>query len=428
MSINISAGISGFAVFIQGLLSFFSPCVLPIIPLYLGYLSGGAPADDESAAKRQGRVFLNTLFFVIGVSFAIFLLGLGMSLIGSIFGRNRVLFARIGGVIVILFGLYQLGVFGGRGLLSEEKRLPFTIDRMAMSPLAALIMGFLFSFAWTPCVGPALSSVLLMAAGTSDRAGGYLLLALYTLGFSIPFLLLGVFTTGLLELIKKHRGVVRYTAKIGGVLLILMGLLMVTGYMNSVTGFLARASTRETETAAEASEQPDETNEAPAPDTEEAAAPEENEEVADRQTVPAVDFELLDQYGATHKLEDYRGRVIFLNFWATWCPPCRSEMPDIQKLYEEYGADSEIAVILSVATPGFNGEGSEEEIRDFLDENGYTYPVLMDSTGELMMAYGISAIPTTFMIDAEGNVFGYVPGAMDLNSMRYIIEETVKSS
>ena len=105
---------------------------------------------------------------------------------------------------------------------------------------------------------------------------------------------------------------------------------------------------------------------------------------------------------------------------------CRNEMPDIQKLYEEYSVqeDPEV-VILGVAAPDFGSEGSKEEIAAFLEENGYTYPVVMDETGDLFMSYGVFSYPTTFMIDAKGNVFGYVTGQLNESMMRNIIEQTV---
>ena len=416
MNFTVETSISAAAVFAQGVISFFSPCVLPLLPVYLGYLSGGVRTNEDDRAKGRAKTLLNTLFFVLGVSFAIFLLGLGASVVGSFFGVNRTLLARIGGVVVILFGLYQLGVFGSSTLLSKEKRLPLHIDKMAMSPITAFLMGFVFSFSWTPCIGPALSSVLLMTASASSRASGFALLGLYTLGFCIPFLALGLFTTSLVQLLKKHQSIVQYTTKIGAILLIIMGALMLTGYMNSMSGYLSRITTQ-----TEATEKPQQEVE----ESEEAT-----DESADEYTdaIPAPTFELHDQYGVIHTLEQYRGKVVFLNFWATWCPPCRSEMPDIQSLFETYGADNEEVAILSVATPGIGGEGSESEVISFLEENGYTYPVLMDSTGELLNQYGISAFPTTFMIDAEGCVYGYIPGAMDMNMMQSIIQQTLQGT
>ena len=295
---------------------------------------------------------------------------------------------------------------------------------MTMSPVTAFIMGFAFSFAWTPCVGPALTSVLLMAGSAESGAKGFLLIGVYTLGFILPFLAAGIFTAGLLAWFKKHMKAVRYTVKVGGVLMILMGLLMFTGKMNDITGYLSSVSQSQVGTDAGSSTEDD------------ADEPEEGNEDADSaqdeedsdQTTRAYEFELTDQFGNTHKLEDYKGKVIFLNFWATWCGPCRNEMPEIQKLYEEYAAqgDSAEVAIIGVAGPGMGGEGSKEEITAFMEENGYTYPVLMDETGEMFSYYGISAFPTTFMIDREGNVYGYVSGQLTEDIMRSIIDQTLE--
>ena len=115
-------------------------------------------------------------------------------------------------------------------------------------------MGFAFSFAWTPCVGPALTSVLLMAGSAETGAKGFLLIGVYTLGFILPFLAAGIFTAGLLAWFKKHMKIVRYTVKVGGVLMILMGLLMFTGKMNDITGYLSSASQSSTGTDADASD------------------------------------------------------------------------------------------------------------------------------------------------------------------------------
>ena len=193
MGFDLEVSVPAFTVFIQGLLSFLSPCVFPLIPLYIGYLSGGTGVKDEEGVWHypRGRVLVNTVFFVLGISFTFFLLGLGVSAAGSFFKDYQSIFARVGGILVIALGLYQLGVFGSSKLLGNEHRLPFHLDRMAMSPVTALLMGFSFSFAWTPCVGPALSSVLLMTASAGTRAKGFLMIGVYTLGFVLPFLAVG---------------------------------------------------------------------------------------------------------------------------------------------------------------------------------------------------------------------------------------------
>jgi cytochrome c-type biogenesis protein len=152
-----------------------------------------------------------------------------------------------------------------------------------------------------------------------------------------------------------------------------------------------------------------------------------SEETKDKSLPPAPDFQLQDQYGNTHTLEDYKGKTIFLNFWATWCPPCRAEMPDIQKLYESYSQEGEDAlIVLGVAAPEMGQEKDEEGIQAFLEENGYTYPVLMDTTGELFYTYGIQSFPTTFMIDRDGNVFGYISGQLTMDMMESIIRQTME--
>lgn len=456
MGFSIETSISAVTVFIQGLLSFFSPCVLPLVPLYLGYLAGGVGAGTDSAGSSDGRpdaagsdaragkrqklrLFFRVLCFTIGISAAFFILGLGASAAGSFFSEQRMLFARIGGILIVLFGLYQLGVFGSSKLLGGEHRIPLRLEKMSMSPVTALIMGFSFSFAWTPCVGPALTSVLLMAGSAQTEALGFLLIGVYTLGFILPFLAAGIFTAQLLGFFRRHMKAVRYTVKIGGVLMILMGALMFTGKMNDITGYLSSVQTG-TEQETETDRTEDGENAQSDVNAEENAGADqsggeetqESEDEAEQQKTPAplADLELTDQFGNTHTLSDYKGKVIFLNFWATWCGPCRNEMPDIQKLYDEYSAQGEDAevVILGIAGPGIGQEKSAEEIADFMTENGYTYPVLMDTSGEMFTQYGISAFPTTFMIVKDGNVYGYVPGQMTEDIMRSIIDQTLENS
>ena len=427
MGFDIGVSVSAFTVFLQGVVSFFSPCVLPLVPLYIGYLAGGTRTVEEDGTVRYGRgkVLLNTLFFVIGISFAFFLLGLGVTAAGQVLSENRALFARIGGILIILLGLWQLGVFGSSRLLSQEHRLPFRLDRFAMNPLVALLLGFTFSFAWTPCVGPALASVLLMASSAATTASGFVLIGIYTLGFVLPFLAVGLFTTTVLDFFRTHAKVVKYTVKVGGVLLVLMGVMMFTGWMNGVTGYLSQfgASTppAASSSVAVASSAPQAT----------AAPADSSANSADSEApVPAPDFTLVDQNGETHTLSDYKGKVVFLNFWATWCPPCKDEMPDIEALYEAQGLNAGDVVVLGIANPKTdeypnNSDGTVQDVTDFLSQNGYTYPVVMDTTGEVFSAYGITAFPTTFMIDKDGNVFGYVRGGITRDIMDSIVQQTL---
>ena len=402
MGFSFDINLPTLTVFIQGILSFFSPCVLPLLPIYIGYLSGGTGTQgaDGKMYYKKSKVMLHTLCFVIGISFAFVLLGLTVSTFASFFKEHQLLLAKAGGILIILFGLYQLGLFGNSQLLSTEKRLPIKINVLAMSPFMAFLLGFTFSFAWTPCVGPTLASVLLMTASATTTWTGLTLIGVYTLGFVIPFLAVGLFTTSVLQFFKEHMSIVKYTVKIGGILMIFIGILMFTGKMNTFTSYLS-----------ETPQTPTTTTNAP-------------QNPAPKQTIKAFDFELYDQYGNKHTLAEYKGKVVFLNFWATWCPPCRAEMPDIQKLYTEYGNNSDV-VILGVATPNFGNETDEAGIKKFLDQHGYTYPVLMDKGALISMQYDISAYPTTFMIDKEGNIFGYVTGQLSEDMMRSIIRQTL---
>lgn len=409
MGFSIQTGISAVTVLAQGALSFFSPCVLPLLPLYVSYLAGGTAETDETGAIRypRRRIFLNTLFFVLGISFAFFLLGFGLSTLGSFFRNGQVWFTRISGVIILLFGIYQLGIGRRSAALEQEHRLPFRLDKMAMNPLTALILGFTFSFAWTPCVGPTLSSVLLMASSASSAAAGYLLIGVYTLGFVLPFLAVGLFTGAVLNFFKAHQKIVRYTVKIGAVLLIAMGVMTLTGFGNgtvSGTGGTGAAAESSADASGGTSAAPD---------------------VSEEEPMPAPDFTLTDQNGETHTLSDYQGKVVFLNFWATWCGPCRGELGDIQALYEAHGGNTDDLIVLGVAGPNVGREGSSQDIADFLAKNDYSYPVVMDEDGTVFSQYGISAFPTTFMIDTAGNVFGYVSGAMSGETMEDIVAQTV---
>ena len=409
---DLSVSVSLVTVFVQGILSFFSPCVLPLLPLYLGYLSGSM-GDAQGAQTSRVKTLVNTLFFVIGISAAFFLLALGMTALGQALHQYQKIIIQVGGILIIAFGLFQLGVFRPMAL-EQDRRIRFPLQKLAMSPLVALVFGFTFSFAWTPCVGPALASVLLMAGSADTALQGFALIGLYTLGFVLPFLAVALFAGGLLKLFQKHRNVVRYTVKVGGALLVVIGLLMVTGWMDTLSGSLAGSDPQATPTV-QVTQQP------AATDTPEAT----DNPQASRAPVPALDFTLTDQFGNTHTLDQYKGKTILLNFWATWCGPCRSEMPDLQAVYEDYGNNEKDLVVLGVAAPNLGQEGSVEDITAFLEENGYTYPTLMNEDASLFYSYGISSFPTTFMSDKNGNVYGYIMGAQSREVFDDIIQQTM---
>ncbi len=436
MGFSLETSVPALTVFIQGLLSFFSPCVLPLIPLYVGYLAGGAAKtnDDGTIEYPRKKVLVNTLFFVVGVSFAFFLLGFGFTALGQFFTGNQRVFSVIAGAIMVAFGLYMLGVFGKTKLVEKEHRLPFKLSRFAMNPLIALVLGFTFSFAWTPCVGPVLASVLLMASSSASATAGFGLVAVYTLGFVLPFLAVGLFTGEVLRFFRTHGNVVKYTVKVGGVLLVVMGVMTVTGWMNGVTSYLSSFGAAPT-----AQEQPVDSDGSATSDTgstngksddEETASSGNSADTKDTQVAPLSDLALVDQDGVEHRLSDYRGKTVFLNFFATWCGPCKTEIPDIETMYRDRGQNAGDVVVLGVANPKTadhpnNADVGMDEVKAFIKQHNVTYPVLMDTSGQLFAAYGVSAFPTTFMIDKDGNVFGYVSGMLTANVMNSIVDQTI---
>lgn len=408
--ILLTDNINFILVFLGGIFSFFSPCIIPLLPVYMSYLSGNTAVTDENGnlSYNQKKVFIHTIFFIIGISAAFFILGLSFSKLGGFFNSNRVLFTRISGVLILFLGLFQIGLLKNN-FMEREHRIGF--DSKEINPLIAFIIGFTFSFAWTPCIGPVLSTVLIMASGAKTAFMGNMLILVYTLGFVIPFLLLGVFTTKILNFLKAKKSFLKYSIKISGAILIIIGIMTLSGFNLNILA---------------AGQQPQNAN------TDYVAKAEEPAKEAKEEKLPAFDFELKDQYGNTHKLSDYKGKVVFLNFWATWCPPCREEMPHIEEIYKEYGYNKNDVVILGAASPATAEnpspqDESEEKIKDFLTKNNYTFPVVFDIKGEIFRNYYINAFPTTFMIDREGNIMGYVAGGLSKENMKKIIEMTLNN-
>lgn len=232
--------ISFFLVFLEGFLSFFSPCVLPLIPVYISYLAGNGKIvnEDGTVVYERKKILINTLFFIAGISSTFFILGLSFSSMGVFFNSNKLLFSKIGGVIIIILGLVQVGILKFN-FLKKEKRFQLEITKYKMNPLLAFVMGFTFSFAWTPCIGPALSSVLILASNAKSTFIGNMYVLIYAIGFIIPFLMLGLFTTQALNFFKEKRSLIKYTIKIGGVILIIIGIMTFTGAFNIINKFIS---------------------------------------------------------------------------------------------------------------------------------------------------------------------------------------------
>ncbi|NFO03444.1 redoxin domain-containing protein [Clostridium botulinum] len=420
--------ISYLLVFFEGIFSFLSPCVLPLIPLYIGYLAGNAKkknADGTYVYERK-KVLFHTIFFVLGISTAFFILGISFTAMGTFLNNNKMIFTKISGIIIIILGLFQIGFFEFK-FLQRERKFNVNLNGKKVNPLIAYVMGFTFSFAWTPCVGPALSSVLILASSAKNFAVGNLLVLIYSLGFVIPFLILGMFTTEALNFLKKNKKIMKYTIKAGGALMIIMGIMTYTGWLNNVTGYLNQLGNDKTTEISSEEKEEIKREEQYIKESEERnnsnSTNSSNENIEKEPLQPSFDFTLKDQYGNVHKLSDYKGKTVFLNFWATWCPPCRMEMPHIEELYKEFNYNKDDIIILGVAQPG-GEEKDKDGIKQFLNNQGFTFPVVFDERGEVFNNYRIMSMPTTFMIDKDGNIYGYVSGALSKDQMKSIISET----
>jgi cytochrome c-type biogenesis protein len=221
-----------------GLLSFISPCVLPIVPPYLAYMSGVSVTELSAGARGSRKAVVTALFFVLGLSTVFLFLGFAASAFGAFFLQNQRVFSIGAGAVVIVFGLHFLGILP-IPFLSREARIDAG-DRGG-SAFGAYILGLAFAFGWTPCIGPQLGAILSLAASEASLARGTLLLAVYAAGLGIPFLLVAAFfprMQGLMGWMKRH---MRAIERVMGALLVLVGLMMLTGAFSAFSYWLLEA-------------------------------------------------------------------------------------------------------------------------------------------------------------------------------------------
>lgn len=224
-----------FVALVAGVVSFLSPCVLPIVPPYLAYMSGVSLNDMQGEAAGRRKATLSALFFVLGLSTVFLILGFTASAFGAFFLQNQELFAQISGVVVIVFGLHFLNVFR-IPILDREARME-TGDKGGSS-FGAYILGLAFAFGWTPCIGPQLGAILSLAASEASVTRGTFLLGVYAAGLGIPFLLAAMFISRsmvLMNKLKRHMGLIE---KIMGGLLLIVGIALVTGAFTSFSWWL----------------------------------------------------------------------------------------------------------------------------------------------------------------------------------------------
>ncbi|WP_323785875.1 cytochrome c biogenesis CcdA family protein [Thalassovita sp.] len=226
---------------LAGLLSFFTPCILPMVPFYLCYMAGISMSELRSdgaiAPGAQRRLILSAIFFALGVSTIFVLLGMGATALGQAFVQWKQPLSYVAAAVLFLFGLHFLGVVK-IGFLYREARIESKAE--PTSAVGAYVMGLAFGFGWTPCVGPALASILMVASGMGDIWRGGLLLLVYGLSMTAPFVIAALFARPFLGWMQRNRKYLGYVEKVMGVMLIVFAILIATNGVNLIADMMIR--------------------------------------------------------------------------------------------------------------------------------------------------------------------------------------------
>ncbi|MBU3933363.1 MAG: redoxin domain-containing protein [Candidatus Omnitrophica bacterium] len=353
-----------FIAFGAGVLSFFSPCVLPLIPGYICFITGLhleelTASSDRTFAKRR-LILTEAVLFILGFSIIFVALGASATLLGSYFVAHKGLIRITGGIIIILFGLHVSGLLKIKFLEYEKK---VHLRSKPVSWLGSLLVGMAFGFGWTPCVGPILGAILMLAATSDALAKGIMLLCFYSLGLALPFLLVAVGINRALNLFAKIKRYFKLISVVSGILLIIVG----------ITILIPRASAEQ-------------------------AKP--SKEVASDFALPGLD-------GQTLRLSDFKGKIVILDFWSISCPVCRRAIANFVKLYDKY-KDKGLVII------GVNLDRADiDAVKRLSQSIGINYPVVKGDYALTQSYGGIRYTPTTFIIDKEMNIvkkfIGYTP-------------------
>jgi cytochrome c-type biogenesis protein len=229
---NDVASVGALVALGAGLLSFLSPCVLPLIPSYVTFITGMS-LDEVQTSRRTALV--HSLLFILGFTMVFMALGASASALGHVMLHAKEWIARVGGALIIVFGLYMLGVFDVR-LFSQERRV-----HLAGKPagyLGTVLVGVAFAAGWTPCIGPILGSILVVTSSTADLGKGLALLFAYSMGLAVPFIAAALAVDRFLAWFAKYKGVMIWVNRVGGVILIAIGVLLVSNYFTLIASYL----------------------------------------------------------------------------------------------------------------------------------------------------------------------------------------------
>jgi cytochrome c-type biogenesis protein len=369
--------------FAGGLLSFLSPCVLPLVPGYLSLMSGVSidhlKGEGGSRGAALRAVIANSIAFNIGLSVIFIALGATAGLVGSSVLSNPWI-RIVGGLVIIVFGLHLIGLLKIKYLYKDTRQFS---NEKPRGIWGSLTLGIAFAAGWTPCIGPILGGIMALAATSGGWKGGFVLATFYSAGLAVPFLITGVGINKFLGFYSKFRKHLHKVEVVSGVVLISIGLLIATGYSSllassrlagwlpNLEGWFVKITPVPPPTPG-----PGNSTFAPAPD---------------------VQFEALD--GKPIRLSSLRGRVVLLNFWATWCLPCRAEIPEFNALQRDLESKG-----LSVVGVSVSPVDTSESIRSFQKDIKQDYTVLRGAE-EIGSKFGNGpGLPVTYIIDREGRI------------------------
>src|SRR2546429_5072328 len=390
--------------FAGGLVSFLSPCVLPLGPGYISLMSGVSvdhlKSDGGGSSRRA--VIANSLAFNAGLSVIFLALGGTAGLVGSAIISNP--WVRIiGGVVIIVFGLHLIGLLKIKYLYKDTRQFSSEKPR---GMLGSLTLGIAFAAGWTPCIGPILGGIIGLAATSGGWKGGLLLSAFYSAGLSVPFLVTGLGINQFLSFYGKSRRHLHKVEVASGIILILIGLLVMS---NRVT-LLASSHLAAWLPNLESHLKPIGIQETKAPD---------NTGVKQNfPSAPDVQFTKLD--GSLLHLKELRGRVVLLNFWATWCIPCRSEIPSLSAMQKDFDSRG-----LSVI--GVSYDDTADLVQRFQKDIPQSYQIVLGGR-DVGAQLPASPLPTTYIIDREGRIRDKMIGERTRVAFESVIKPLLEES
>ena len=373
--------------FLAGLLSFASTCVLPLVPAYVTYM-GAATAGAEATARQQIKVLGNAALFVAGFATAFVALGASFGLIGADLKAYRPLLLQISGAALVLIGIALLTLGRIPGLMGEKR---FDVaHRLPRAPWASYVIGLAFAIGWTPCVGPILAAILLRAGSSGTAGQGALLLASYSAGLGLPFLVAAGLSGMLTRLLTRVRGAYTVLNAVAAVFLIGMGVLIFSNRLTIFNDYFPVVALTTPFDSHFTSNDP-------------TPAPHGPVQVAK----PAPNFTLMDIDGHPVSLAALKGQPVLISFWATWCVPCRDELPLIRDEYLAHRAEG-----FSVVAIDF-GDESAATVRRFWQSMNLEPPAVLDPSGKASTAYGValssSGLPVSVLVARDGTVSSYEP-------------------